>query len=489
MTAPDVVVIGSGPCGAIAATELIRRGLKVTMLEGGHRPVRGIIVRAGGKTIFRWAEAASLRSERYVATGDPTAEWISSLSLGGLSNYWTAAVPRMAPEDFSDGAALDERFQWPISYGDLEPFYQRVERELSITAGDAVLGLPQGFATYYSPLHTEWQALAQRAADNGDGLGPMPMAKGPPWLLALRPTGFNSFHCLVKRLLSEPRFRLIRGAVAVHIDAGAGPGAELSVTYAEKASRQRHKVHSRAVVVAAGSIASTKLLLQSKTPDFPDGLGNTHGLVGRYLHDHARQWWPARLERSMPELSHPLYIARQSVAESDPLRASSLTLGMVGAKARIRSWYGGRSDVVGVQVLGTMVPSSDCTVRLRDGGADDPLADVVEVCIHYDEDVHKTMAAARDRLAQIFGHAGLRVSACGPYHEINPGSSVHYGGTVRMHADRRFGVLDAWNRVYDAPNVLVCDASCFPTGPEKNPTLSSMAIAARAMHRLASELS
>jgi choline dehydrogenase-like flavoprotein len=395
----------------------------------------------------------------------------------------------MAPEDFSEGAQLDERFRWPISYGDLEPFYERVERAMSVTAGDPVLGLPQGFATYYSPLHRKWGALAQRAADNRDGVGVLPMAKGRPWLLARRPTGFNSFHCLVKPLLSDPRFRLIRGAVAVHIATAGGPGGEVSVTYAEKVSKQRHTVHSRSVVVGAGPIASTKLLLQSKTPEFPDGLGNTNGLVGRYLHDHARQWWPARLERPMPELSHPLYITRQSVAESDPLRASSLTLGMVGAKARIRSWYGGHSDVVGVQVLGTMVPSSDCTVRLRDGGADDPMEDVVEVCIHYDEDVHKTMTAARDRLAQIFGHAGLQVTPCGPFHEINPGTSVHYGGTVRMHADRRFGVLDAWNRVYDAPNVLVCDASCFPTGPEKNPTLTSMAIAARAVHRLASDLS
>ena len=57
-----------------------------------------------------------------------------------------------------------------------------------------------------------------------------------------------------------------------------------------------------------------------------------------------------------------------------------------------------------------------------------------------------------------------------------------------MHADPAFGVLDKWNRVYDSPNVIVCDASCFPTGPEKNPTPTSMAIAARAAHRLAADL-
>ncbi len=76
----------------------------------------------------------------------------------------------------------------------------------------------------------------------------------------------------------------------------------------------------------------------------------------------------------------------------------------------------------------------------------------------------------------------------GPFHEIRPGSSVHYGGSVRMHADPAFGVLDAWNRVHEAPNVVVADSSCFTTGPEKNPTLTAMAIAARAADHLADEV-
>ena len=72
----------------------------------------------------------------------------------------------------------------------------------------------------------------------------------------------------------------------------------------------------------------------------------------------------------------------------------------------------------------------------------------------------------------------------GPFHELRPGSSVHYGGSVRMHADPAFGVLDRWNRLHDVPNVAVVDSSCFTTGPEKNPTLTAMAIAVRAADRL-----
>jgi choline dehydrogenase-like flavoprotein len=69
-----------------------------------------------------------------------------------------------------------------------------------------------------------------------------------------------------------------------------------------------------------------------------------------------------------------------------------------------------------------------------------------------------------------------------------PGTIAHYGGTARMHAKPEYGVTDGWNRVYGAPNVLVCDAACFTTAAEKNPTLTVMAIAARAAARLARDL-
>ncbi len=84
--------------------------------------------------------------------------------------------------------------------------------------------------------------------------------------------------------------------------------------------------------------------------------------------------------------------------------------------------------------------------------------------------------------------AGVQATCSGKLHELMPGASVHYAGTVRMHASREWGVLDVWNRVYDAPNVVVCDASSFTTSPEKNPTPTAMALADRAASHLAGEL-
>jgi choline dehydrogenase-like flavoprotein len=98
------------------------------------------------------------------------------------------------------------------------------------------------------------------------------------------------------------------------------------------------------------------------------------------------------------------------------------------------------------------------------------------------------MLAARERVREVLRAGGVEATVPGPFHARSPGESVHYGGSVRMHADPQFGVLDAWNRMHEVPNVVVADASCFPTGPEKNPTLTSMALAARAADRLAADL-
>jgi choline dehydrogenase-like flavoprotein len=84
--------------------------------------------------------------------------------------------------------------------------------------------------------------------------------------------------------------------------------------------------------------------------------------------------------------------------------------------------------------------------------------------------------------------AGIGVEIPGPFHDLRPGSSVHFGGSLRMHDDPEHGVVDAWNRMHDVPNVLATDMSCFTTGPEKNPTLTAMAISMRAADRLATDL-
>jgi predicted NAD/FAD-dependent oxidoreductase len=113
-----VVVIGSGPAGAVAARELIRNGIPVTMLEAGEGFVGGLLLRFAGMNMYRRGPSLGERAG-HVVSGDPRTKCYGGFIPGGLSNFWTGAVPRFAPEDFNEGARLHERYRWPICYSDL----------------------------------------------------------------------------------------------------------------------------------------------------------------------------------------------------------------------------------------------------------------------------------------------------------------------------------------------------------------------------------
>ncbi len=479
-----VVVIGSGPSGAVAAARLVERGLDVVMLDSGTMAPRGVVVRVADHTVFR--KRFSGTDYRKSSDTAENVDWFSSLSQGGLSNHWTAAVPRFAPADFDDGGRLDERYVWPVTYGELEPYYEIAEHHLTVTAGEKLNGVPSNRLRHRVRLPSDWAELASAANDNGDGVGALPMAKGHPWMVALRGSEFDSYHCVLQSLLESPRFLLRRGA---HVDRiTAANGRAESVCYIDRASGQTRVQRARAVVVAAGTIDSTMILLRSTSSEHPNGIGNEEGLVGRYLHDHPREWWTATTERPMRALAHPVYVARAPYADSEPLMGTSHTVGLTSGLQRIKSLMRRRVDVVGVQVFGTMVPRPDIGVTLERSGAADAVGDRPRIDLAYDDAAMRNMEFARERLRTVLAGAGLRIEIPGPFHSLRPGSSVHFAGTARMHRDRKFGVVDSFNRVHDLPSVVVADMSCFTTGPEKNPTLTAMALAIRAADQLARDV-
>jgi choline dehydrogenase-like flavoprotein len=481
---PDgaVVVIGGGPCGGIAATQLLAAGLDVVLLDSGTRAPAGVVVKAAGRTMFRWVDRRPLYVNRQVSATDPNTEWYSSLSLGGLTNYWTGAVPRFAPDDFTEGARLDERYEWPIRYEDLKPYYPIAERLLRPTGGLLIPTVPPGETAFSAPLRREWIGVIERASAAGFPMGFLPRAKGRPWMVALQGNEFDSYHDVIAPAVRRGGLCLVRGAHALRVlhRGGAATGVE----YLDCESRTVKTINGRAFVVAAGALDSTEILMRSATSELPKGLGNSSGVLGRYIHDHLREWYPVRFDRKLPALVDVIYLARATAECSRPLMAAQSTIGLASERDRLRTFYGGTTDRAGIQTFGTMVPSPEHGVRFVGDSEQASTASRLHIDLVYDEAAVCNLKESRSRLQDAFAAAGIRAEL-GPFPDLAPGSSVHISGTVRMHRKREYGAVDEWNRLFDAPNVIVVDSACFTTGVEKNPTLTAMAIAARAADHLA----
>jgi choline dehydrogenase-like flavoprotein len=484
----SIVVIGSGPSGAMAARTLVEHGLPVTMLESGQDVPSGLLVRAMGRNVLRRRQHIEASAD--VST-DRSNAWYQALVPGGLSNYWVGAAPRFAPDDFCEGERLDERYRWPLSYADLQPYYDRAERVLRIVASPHdVPNLPAPVVLQSRELPGAWQAVARHAATMGHGLAPMPLADGPDWMVTRTGVGFNSYTHVVRPLQRRDNFELRLGAHVLRLEWQGDLKKVTSVLYRDRASGRDVCLPAAAVVVAGGSLASTKLLLNSDSHDFPNGLGNGEGLLGQYLHEHPQQWFQLELrDAALPRLPHAAYLTRAGVtADSPPLMAAGCTIGFASLQDKLWSIVPRPADRFGVLVFGTMVPLASNQLRVHPVNRDEFGLPQLDAQIAYAPEELHNMSVARERLANVLDAAGYPCSVPRFLPDPEPGNSVHYGGTVRMHASAKHGMLNGWNRLHAVDNVVVADASSFTTGVEKNPTLTAMALAARAADRLARDL-
>jgi choline dehydrogenase-like flavoprotein len=276
-------------------------------------------------------------------------------------------------------------------------------------------------------------------------------------------------------------------ARALRLEWSPGEQRVTAVSYRDSESGREERITCRAVVVAAGAINSAQILLQSTSADFPHGLGNQHDVLGRYLHDHPLGKLVVDLSRAVP-IYPASYITRPPPERSEPLYAAA---GMqwcnVGALVRsVLDGRPGKSRQLGFSIFGTMAPTRDDFVALEAQGSANS-GSRVSVSLRHPPQARETLEQARDELVDILGRAGW-----GPRVNVwkiePPGNSVHYGGTCRMHASPRFGVVDRDCRVHGVANVVVADSSVFTTGPEKNPVLTAIALAARASDKLAEDL-
>jgi choline dehydrogenase-like flavoprotein len=473
----------------MAARVLVDMAIPVTLLESGKDVQRGALIRVAGRNLYRRVPAMSQAQEGLIAIGDPETRLVYNYALGGLSNQWSGAVPRFSAEDFTAGEQIHEKFRWPIIYDELAPYYTLAERMMSITADPRdVPGLPAGYCDYPLRLPEDWQSVRNAAAKYGQGLTTMPLADGPPHLLLRRGNAFHSFSNLLAKLTNQPLFQLITRAHALRLEWDPRKNKVASVIYCDRLTMSHHRLSADAFVVACGPLNSPKLLFNSACRDHPNGLGNSNGVLGKYLHDHPRAWWVVKLDTPLTSPAAAAYLTRLPYAASDPLLASSWTIAPLGTMGKVKSRLGLKTKTFGVQVFGTMVPGEEYYVRPSQHHKDEFGAPALEVHIEFERSALDNVIKAREHLVQVMEDAGYRATIRKIDPQVVPGMATHYGGAVRMHTSAKYGVTDGFNRLHDAPNVLVVDASSFTTGAEKNPTLTVMALAARSADRLALDL-
>ena len=481
-----IAIVGSGPSGSIAAVVVATHGLPTLLLEAGDHH-RGAIVNVAGRVVARVDRSPQIQPAFDVG-GDPSTTWFGHLALGGLSNYWTCAVPRYSPGDFVDGLALGSEFAWPIGYDELAPHYAHAERLLRVwgTSTDFE-NLPAGVYERYVATPQKWQSLQPYFGTRP--LARIPLARGKHRVLQMQTTQFNSYHDLLRGSIHRlPNLVVRPNARAVRLDFDAKLGRVTSICYVDKESGAMVEAPVRAVILAAGTIVTRTLLLNSTSDAFPDGLGNTSGLVGHYLHDHTHHLFAVQIAKKLPRLGHPLILGRRAYDASRPMSGSQCTIGgrLTRLDRALSLAPGIPATRFGMIAFGTAIPrASDHVGVVRSGpDAERPIISHAPV----DDASRAVVDELESDLLRAFEQAGLSPELLWRSESYAPGTAVHYAGTVRMHSSPALGPADSWSRLHDVPNVAIGDASVFPFSAEKNPTLTAMALSARAADRLAREV-
>jgi choline dehydrogenase-like flavoprotein len=531
----DVAIIGSGAAGGMTAHVLTERGMDVAMLEAGamrkptefptHRmrrwnlPYRGL----RGDYMEEWLRAthffADDKQEPYGWADDQEFEWVRIRAVGGKSLFWAGVVPRFSPDEFQPRDDFDA--SWPITYDEIEPFYDRVEEMIGVTStggGAGAFRLNKGLGRQRpNCAEVELTKAAERIPGRGLKVLSIPKAIlpvdykgrprchhcGPCWQGCDSGSKFDSLRVFVQAAQKTGKLTLFTGARVRSLELNS-EGRVGSAHYWDVDSRTYREVRAKTFVLAAGCIESSQILLNSR-------IANSSGLVGRYLSEHLY----GSIDGYLPQLMGRKVVNEDSNGANIFIpdltanwRGNNFIRGyqiyptggiaettLVGArlpgyghewKRKVREYYTAGASVL---MQGEVVPNRDNRIEVDEALRDD--AGIPGVRFHFKlGDNERAMFADFLQVAgEIMHKAGAEMLPRSEPKPYKAGASIHYVGTARMGNDPKSSVLNKWNQTHDVPNLFVHDAAAFVTPGNQNPTLTIMALALRSSEHLTRLLS
>jgi choline dehydrogenase-like flavoprotein len=540
----DAVVVGSGATGGWAAKQLAEAGLKVALLEAGravspkefteHMPAYKLKYRDHSPEIVRtrpiqkqcyacmeynYEWFVNDLENPYSTPPDKPFTWQRLRVLGGRSLVWGRQSYRLSDNDFKAASRDGYGDDWPIGYAELAPYYDLVEKYVGITgAAEGNEMLPDG--QFLPPMkmscgeillrdrvkakfgHTVTIGRAAVLTQVHNGRAACHYC-GPCERGCSTFSYFSSPFTTVKDAVKSGNCTLITNAVVSHVDMDNGSNKARGVTYVDRLTRQVKEVRGKAVILCAQALESTRILLNSSTREYPNGLANSSGALGRYLMDHvvgAGASGHLADFKTLPNANEPqrpngIYIPR---FRNTPWSKKSKFLrgygyqGGAGAEFNFSAeGYGAslkksvKEGVYGISLgaFGESLARRDNYIEIDSNLKDAWGIPALRISMTHGDNEAALMddaGAAAAEMLDAAGAKGIRMQA----RVEMPGMAIHELGTARMGNDAKKSVLDAFNQTHDVKNVFVMDGASFVSSGCQNPTLTMMAVTVRACDHL-----
>lgn len=552
----DVVVIGSGAGGGTVTKVLADLGVRVTLLEAGpmldpardykehmwpyevgHRGAGDSAERYFGRQQWGYFSAPNgywdIEGEPYTVAKGSEFRWFRSRILGGRTNHYGRISLRYADYDFKPYSTDGLGYDWPITYEEIAPYYDKAEAFIGVTGTKEGLRTAPDGVFQPPPAPRVHEILVKKACDKlGIPCIPSRMAiltkalNGRPACHYCAQCGrgcvtasnYSSSQVQIFPALKTGRVKLITNAMARELITDDS-GKVVAVSYLDTNTRAERQIRCRTVVLAASACESTRLLLNSKAPRHANGLANSSGVVGRFLTDNVGfslsafipalaglpkhdsdgfggmhvyiPWWLwDKKDKEFPRGYHVEIGGGFGMPQVGSFHGACRRHEGYGAtlKSKIQEEYGAFASLHG---RGEMIPNEFSYCEIDPDVIDRWGIPVLRFHFRWSDHEWRQARHMEETFSEILETMGGKVIRARERRSRDisiGGTIIHELGTIRMGEDPKTSALNKYCQAHDVKNLFVADAAPFVSNPDKNPTLTITALAWRTADYLAAEM-